>query len=302
MDEFLFDPNSTLEVEETFIEWDLLLGPSHRLDKSVDIGFDIGVPGLGLQTEGDIDLLLDWELDLGFGLDFEDGFYVKIDDPHELLFDVEVSLPAEVTGQLGFLGLRAANDPVDFDPGPGEDFRSTRLGATFMVDIYEDGASGADAEKLGFTEFGDIGLDVNVAAEAVVGLALELGLSPEVIGEAFGDDAGDVVSGFPTIRSDFLFLWELGMRAGGDAILDVASRAAAIEANSGWFDLSDFTTDIVKEGLKLITFTEISLDLGEFLSDVLGPLVKGVLRFHGSDRSTCRLHLVAHPNHWTTRI
>ena len=266
LDDFLFNPSTTLELKDVFIEWDLALGDS-LVNESADIGFDLGIPGLGLKTEGDINLDVNWLLNLGFGLSFKEGFYLKVDDPHELLFDVSVDLSPDsaITGTLGFLGLRAEDKTIDG--------HATELGATFMVDIFEQGASGDDAKRLGFTEFGQMGFNAGVAAEASASLGLELGLSPELFSEIFGAGAGDVISGFPKIVGDFVFLWEIGTRGDG---VDLATMA-----NNSTFISFSGIGDAIEDGLKKVAFQDIALDVGSFLSDVLGPIVEEVGKFTG---------------------
>jgi Ca2+-binding RTX toxin-like protein len=272
LDDFLFDPDTTLTLSQVFIEWDLKLG-SVLADASADIGFDLGIPGLGLETEGDITLQVEWELDLGFGLSGSDGFYLKVDDPHELLFDIQVGLPASIIGTLAFLELRAEDKMINVD---GQD-RTTELGATFMVDIFEKDAlgnplGGADGARLGFTEFGSIGIQAGVAAEAAATLGLELGLSPDLFVQIFGAGATDVIAGFPKVTSDFVFLWELGTRGSG-ATLDE-------RADNSTFQMFDATFgNAIQEGLKLVAFQDVSLDLGTFLSDVIGPIVQEVSKY-----------------------
>src|SRR5262249_31182909 len=54
-------------IDDAEIWWKMKLG-QNLADVGKDIGFDLGVPGLGLKTEGQIHLDIDWQLDLGFGL------------------------------------------------------------------------------------------------------------------------------------------------------------------------------------------------------------------------------------------
>ncbi len=271
--DFLFNPNTTLQLSDTFIEWDLDLGQV-LANESSDIGFDLGIPGLNLKTEGDITLDVEWQMDLGFGLSFKDGFYLKVDNPHELLFDVGVTLPAAISGTLGFLGLRAEDKTININ---GVDY-NTGLGATFEVNIFEDDGTGAavtgdDGKRLGFTEFGSIGLDAGIAAEAAATLGAELGLSPDLFSQIFGPGAANVISGFPKITSDFVFLWELGTRDTiGATLADRADNSTFIGFDSGF-------GNAIEEGLKLVEFKNVALDLGSFLSQVLGPIVKEVGKY-----------------------
>ena len=340
LDEFLFpeEGETPPERDEIFIEWDMNLG-SALVDKPFDIGFDLGIPGLGLKTDGDLNILIDWAMDLGFGLDFKDGFYLKTDDPDELLFNVAVSLPeAGIIGTLGFLGLEGRDTELNFGSFGN---KSTALGATFMVDISNvesegavgsatsntltfaesfgtnalagklvkivggngdgqtepsapirgntltiegtwgagrtpDNTDGATYQVLdpnmGFTEFGNFDLDARIAAEASAALMLTLGLSEDVVGSS-------VASGFPSIGAEFRFLWQLGNRAtdGGMAAQDIADN---VDTRFRSFEsLGDEGFGAISNGLKLVSFENIELDLGSFISEVLGPIVDTVSQF-----------------------
>src|SRR5262249_3324277 len=78
--------DTATSIDDAEIWWKLKLG-QNLVNVGKDIGFDLGVPGLGLKTEGQIKLDIDWQLDLGFGLSGRDGFFFFIDDPDELLVD-----------------------------------------------------------------------------------------------------------------------------------------------------------------------------------------------------------------------
>ena len=273
LEDFLFNPSTTLELEDTYIEWDINLG-SHIADETFDIGFDLGIPGLGLKTEGDLTLVIDWALDLAFGLNFTDGFFIRTDDPNELLFNIDVQVPAAITGTLGFLGLRGEDKELDFDGTYGT--KDTGLGATFMVDIFETGRHvGEDADRLGFTEFGSIGFDFGVAAEASAALGLTLGLSNELFVEIFGPGASSVISGFPTIKGDFRFLWQLGNRGTGTSAQEIADNSTFVSFST----LGSEGFGAIATGLKLVSIEDITLDLGSFISEVLGPIVDEVSKF-----------------------
>ncbi len=280
LNEFSFDPNG-------YIQWDLNLG-SKLVDTSLGLGFDLGIPGLGLKTEGDLKVNIDWAFDLAFGLNFVDGFFVRTDDPNELLFNVGVDVPATITGTLGFLGLTAKNKSLDFGGSFGQ--KETALGATFKVDIFEKGNDGSplpndpakvdeDGDRLGFTEFGNIGLDAGVAAEASAALGLVLGLDDELLAGVFGSGASQVISGFPKIIGDFKFLWQLGNRATnkGTSAQQIASNGATEFVSFSTFGDEGFGA--ISEGLKIVAIENISLDVGSFLNEVLGPIVAEVSKF-----------------------
>ena len=146
------------DIEDAEIWWKMKVG-GNLVNAGADIGFDIGIPGLGLSTEGEIVLDINWQLELGFGLSGKDGFFLFVDDPNELLVDLEVTLPgASITGSLAFLEFTAENADVDdTDEIAGGD---TYFAASFAIDIRNDGDP-TDA-RLGLSEIGRLGFDVLV--------------------------------------------------------------------------------------------------------------------------------------------
>lgn len=225
-----------IDTDEVYIQWNVLLG-GDLLDIGTGIGFDIGFPGLGLETTGEIDLNINWELALGFGLDFVQGFYLDVSDANELEVEVNVTLPgAGITGRLAILQIEA------FDNG------GTHLTAQFALDVHNRN-NPADT-KLGLGELPSIGFNIGFAAEAIVDLGMELQLNSELVPGA------DTV--FPKIVADFYLLWGFG---------DVHSGTLVSIENMG---------SALADGLQIVEFRNVGLDLGTFISDVIGPIVKEV--------------------------
>ncbi|HEX7094535.1 MAG TPA: hypothetical protein VF183_01540, partial [Acidimicrobiales bacterium] len=220
--------------DQLSMEWLIELGGT-LLDAGTGIGFDIGIPGLGLETRGAVNATIDWKLDFGFGVDMQRGFFIDVADTNELELNVDVTLPgAGLTGRLAFLQLEA------------DDKGDTHLGATFGVDV-KNRVHPTDT-KLGFANLGDIGIDVGIAAEAVVDLGLQLKLNSDLVGE----DASKV---FPKIVGDFFLDWHIGDRAHGVLV-----------------PLTDIG-NAIQDGLHLVEFRDVGVDLGSFISDFLGPVV-----------------------------
>jgi len=63
----------------TAVQFRMNLGQTYT--PSLDLSFDIGVPGLSLALDGGIGLILSWDLYLGFGVDVNDGFYLVTNMP-----------------------------------------------------------------------------------------------------------------------------------------------------------------------------------------------------------------------------
>src|SRR5262249_246681 len=96
-----------------------------------------------------------------------------------------------------------------------------------------------------------------------------------------------VVSGFPKIVGDFVFLWEIGDRQDGATLQQkfANSTFVALDASANALDGNLFTGgtigNAITQGLKVVEFRDIALDLGTFLSDMLGPVVEEVGKFTG---------------------
>jgi Ca2+-binding RTX toxin-like protein len=232
-----------LDPDDTYIQWNLRIG-GPIVNASAGIGFDLGIPGIGLEAEGDIDLQIDWELAFGFGLSLTDGFYIDISDTSELQLDIEVTLPdAALTGRLAFLQVRAEDD-------------GTRLGLGFAIDINN--RNDAADERLSLGELGSLGLGIKVAAEADVNLHLSLGLNEEMF--------PSVAASFPEIVAHFVLEW------------GVENSVFDFDESNGrqhtYFDgsLSELPNAIM-DGLEYVAFEDVGLDLGSFLTDVLAPIV-----------------------------
>ncbi len=240
LDKYLNDEGT--ELKDTYIQWNLAIGDTYTF--GTDFGFDIGLPGLGLEADGDVAITIGWDLDFGFGISFQDGFYVDISDGNELTAYIDVDLgDSSLTGTLGFLELSATVDPV------------TDLGVALEVDIIEKGASGDDAKKLQFTELGKVGFEAGIAASADIDLDLALEFSTDIVGSN--------ASGFPKLGADFILDWGIGDYISADPETSTFVPFSGIG-------------DAMKDGLHTVEFQNITLDLGSFVSDVLGPIVGSV--------------------------
>jgi Ca2+-binding RTX toxin-like protein len=230
--------------KDVYFDWDFKLGGS-LLDVGAGIGFDIGIPGLGLKTTGDIHLDIDWELALGFGINFTDGFYFDIADDSELELNANVTVPGlGITGTLGFLQVHAEEDVDPTEPDP-----VTHLGASFAIDVFN--RSDENDTKLGFSELGRIGIDAKIAADAVADLAMRLSLSSQLVPNA--------PINFPSVVADFLLDWGLGDRDAHEFV-----------------SISDLNGGFLKNGLKFVGFDHVGLDLGTYFSNLIGPIVEKV--------------------------
>ena len=230
--------------ENVYMQWNLKLG-GVLIDVGVGLNFDLGVPGLGFETRGSLDITGDWQFDLGFGVGLSrGGFYIDVSDTNELEVNLDVDLTgAGLTGKLAFLQLDADTN-VDAQGDP-----LTGLGVTFGVDVRNKNGG----TRISFANLGDIEIDIGVAAEATVNIGMELQLNSDLVPGA------DTV--FPKIVGDFVLEWSIGDRGAGVLV--------------GF----DAIGDAIQDGLKLVEFRDVGIDLGTFISDFLSPIVEQVKQF-----------------------
>ena len=290
------------------VQWDFRLGDRYTPD--VDLSFDLGFPALGLESDATLNLQLLWDLALGIGINRTDGAYIDIENearaldihqtPEDDTDDIEISdelyLRADawfdpgdrLSGKLAFLqvdmfSLGDMNPPtgtssddavqayIDFidrfkvdgdwqnfdqkywDPNeqqlkdrsdnggdPGVD--DTRLTAVFQVDLYnDDDTEDEKDDHLSFSELGKLRVDVDLMADAEVNLGLVAKFNEDIIPDS-------VAALIPQIGAQFVLDWSTG-------------------------DLISAEDYEFSEMLELVEFRHVSIDMGSFLGDFLGPVV-----------------------------
>lgn len=221
------------------------------------IDFDIGLPGLGLDVEGDLEILLGYEWNLSFGVSNRYGFYLLTEEEDEISIDLEIRTPdLEARGELAFLQIDVADEDADSNPNndgidvdmDGRDPSSFTAGLTVdFLDPFDDPEDPIDTGKMTETEIekvflGDIDIDDALAVD-LVGVA-EMNLDLLVSFE------GD--SRFPSIGSEFTVVWDFaGSNSGQD----------------------------LEGGVPTVAFTNITLNAGEFIADFADTVLKQVQQF-----------------------
>ena len=95
-----------------------------------NLGFDLGLPALGLSVNGQIQLKSGFDLNLAFGVDRSKGVFFNTSLPDELRVYADATLPGfSATGKLGFLNVTAT------DAG-------SHIGGQFVVNISDPSGDG----------------------------------------------------------------------------------------------------------------------------------------------------------------
>ena len=223
--------------------WKFRLGQTYS--PNIDFGFDIGIPALSLEADVGLDVEISWDLALGLGLSIADGAYIFIGnhrtpattDDEELVVEINVELRegSNISGTLGFLQLIISeSNATDTLLEHGGTFVNAKLGFDLI------NKSDLDDEKLSFSELGNLGVKVSLEAEAEVNLDLVAQFDKDVVGDA-------VAAVVPSVSARFILDWETGNILGSD------------------FDFAN--------SLKTLGFRDVSIDMGSFINDFLGPFV-----------------------------
>ncbi len=195
------------------------------------IQFDLGIPGLGLEVDGNVKVEIGYNLNLFFGLSTADGFFFDTNglddaspaDDTELTVFFRVTVPGlSATGNLLFLQARVSDESDGVD-ALGAPRLETYFEGQFSVDLWD--ASG----RLSFSETIGGGFDlgttfvVELTAKAEVHLDLEL-------------DFGDA-TGFPRMLAEFDLVWCWDPLAGtggegGDGDLEFGFRNLQLDIGS----------------------------------------------------------------------
>ncbi|MBX7105225.1 MAG: beta-propeller fold lactonase family protein [Gemmataceae bacterium] len=116
------------QADPTFVQFNLQLQKTISIT-SADIGFDIGVPGIGLAVNGSVNVDLTYNWNWGFGVDAQ-GFY------------------GETFGGKDVSKKPASDMVVKIDAGLGSNFKAIGTLDVFQLTV-EDFTGGTNAEKTG---------------------------------------------------------------------------------------------------------------------------------------------------------
>ena len=123
----------TFSIEVTDISssnLSFLLSFTDNIDESIELNSDLGLDALniGIETEGSLDLNVDFDVSFAFGIDTDDGFYIDTDETAlSLVASLAFSEMFSATGELGFIQLDLVNGTTD----------GTGIGASFVVTLED---------------------------------------------------------------------------------------------------------------------------------------------------------------------
>lgn len=203
--------------------------------ESNPIDFDIGIPGLGLEVEGNVKVEIGFNLNLFFGISSGDGFFFDTNgldddssvDDSELTVFFRVTVPGlTATGNLLFLQVQVGD-------ASGGGRSPSLFDGQFAVDLFDIDGRLTFGEMIGGGF--DLGRVFAVTLDAVAAVHLDIEIS-------FGDDAR-----FPRILAEFDLDWS--------------------------WDPDGGTGGEDSEGELEFGFHNLQLDLGSFISQFIGPIL-----------------------------
>ena len=228
-----YDTGEALDTEAGFSQLDVTLDcdtgliVNMRLKKEIalldtsqnPIDFQIGVPGFGLEVDGNVVISIGFDLKFGFGFNTEDGFYFNssapADDP-ELVIEFKAEIPGlHAAGELLFLQL----DVTDNAENPSI-FRGF-----FEVDLMDPNDDG----KLTFSEITSSGTQLSDIVHANLGAEAHITL--DLIASFGGNTA------FPRVLAQFHLDWVFD--------LDNGAGTPQIALTDIYLDLGSFISDFL---------------------------------------------------------
>ncbi len=205
------------------------------------IRLDIGIPGLGLEVDGNVKVEISFDLTLRFVISASEGFYFDTSDSQELAIGFRVTIPGlHAQGNLLFLQVDVSDESDGKDMQGGARKASSFTGG-FVVDLKDPVGSG---NKLTYADMTNGGFDFDKFVDAKLGAVADVNLDLSV---SFGGSAR-----FPRLVAELDVDWEWTHDgpAGGTLKFGIPNLALDI----GSF-VSDFIQPILQE-----------------LSDITGPL------------------------------
>ena len=250
------------EQDDSF-EFDLTLEKQLAV-LNESIAFDLGLPALGLDVDGNVELGLGLNWRLKFGVDRENGFFIDTSVQDEISIGLEARIPdLAVQGNLAFLQVDVLDEDADSNPNNvGVDVdQDGRFPSEFLagltidiLDPVDDPMVSHDDNKLTFDDVatGDFELGelvtARLAGTATVNLDLELSIN--------GDKR------FPSISSELTVVWPF---ATSDP--DLTGSTPTVKFEDVRLNVGEFVNDFAASVLGTVQeFTEPVQPIVDFLT------------------------------------
>ncbi|HEY9738632.1 MAG TPA: hypothetical protein V6D06_20205, partial [Trichocoleus sp.] len=215
-------------IEESRFEINL----GHTFQLGVGLAQDLGLPALGLEVEGAAQVNFDYDLNLGFGIHRDFGFFVDADST-SIRADIDLGLANNFTaeGEMGFFPLTLRNNASD----------PTRLTLDFGFTLTDADAPGGpeDGDRITLGELQANTLnnlfDSSAQATANLGLSARTDLTSN--------------TAVPGLVFDLAVDWAPLNYAGGQLL---NPQAPQVGLNKTGLDLGDFVSDFAVPVLQQI--------------------------------------------------
>ena len=173
-------PKESVDQSTEQVQFDMKLGGTQTL---AELPLDLGLDGLGLSIDGQVQVALNWELSLGVGVSKTHGVYFDTSLLDELTFELVATLPGlDASGSLGFLNLSVTD-------------KDSLVSAGFRADLKDPNNDG----KLTLAEISSVR---NLSKVVDASVDVDANVRLEMIADMGSAD-------FPSIRSDFVMSWNL---------------------------------------------------------------------------------------------
>ncbi|BAU09732.1 GLUG domain-containing protein [Leptolyngbya sp. NIES-3755] len=216
---------------------DFRIGGTSTFETDFDLGLEAFV--FDFKTSGGVELSLGYELQLGFGINLTDGFFLRVpQNEADFKFDLGVNLKdgTTISADLFFLNVAATNkflseaaDDRDYNrDGDKTDEFQTGINGEIGFDLVDPNDDG----KLLLSELREVKVAATLNTSAVISLNLQAGV-------------GQADSPLPKISADLFVEWsfEKGFGAAAGA---GESKAPIVSLNNLGLDLGDFMTRAIK--------------------------------------------------------
>ncbi|GAP96045.1 DUF4347 domain-containing protein [Leptolyngbya sp. NIES-2104] len=233
----LTDVAVSLDINVGEFTIDFSIGGTSTFETDFDLGLEAFV--FDIKSTGGVALSLGYELQLGFGINTTEGFFLRVpQNEADFKFDLGVNLKngTTISADLFFLNIAATNkllneadDNKDYNKdGDKTDTFQTGINGEIGVDLVDPNRDG----KLVLSELRDVKIAATLSTSAIISLNLQAGV-------------GQADSPLPKIGADLFVEWSFE-KGFGAAAGTGESRAPIVSLNNLGLDLGDFMTRAIK--------------------------------------------------------